>query len=342
MSTITSFSVGATAPRVMRVFGVVIGICFAIIAACGDPQPPNAATTVSSESPQRAPEAVSLLGRPHYSEPPAADVAKLESQLAEARAAQAASPNDPERIVWVGRRLGYLWRMTEAIETFSRGIERHHDYAPFYRHRGHRYISVRQFDKAAADLEIASRLIVEKIDVVEQDGKPNDRNIPLTTLGFNVWYHLGVARYLQGDFDAAQTAFTETLRYTRELDDNVVAVVDWLYMSLRRLKRDEEAARLLEVITPDMDIIENHAYHRRTLMYKGILTPEELLETPGADGVADATIAYGVGNWYLCEGRVGRAMEVFQKIVAGRDWPAFGHIAAEADLARMRASSRRP
>ena len=76
-------------------------------------------------------------------------------------------------------------------------------------------------------------------------------------------------------------------------------------MTLRRLKREEEARRVLERITPGMDVIENGDYHRLLLMYKGETTPERLLADAGKDksGVGYATIAYGVGNWHVYNGR---------------------------------------
>lgn len=284
----------------------------------------------------RAPETVSLLGRPLFAEPPAHERDKLESDLRDARAGLDLDPSDPDKIIWVGRRLGYLWRMSEAIDVFTRGIERHRKYAPLYRHRGHRYLSVRQFDKAVADLETAARLMVGMEREVEPDGRPNERNIPLTTLGFNVWYHLGVAKYCNGDFGGALAAFEKVAAYHNGYDDNLVATTDWRYMCLRRLGRDEEASRLLEPITPDMDIIENRAYHRRLLMYKGLLAPEELLNPQSAGDLDWATMGYGLGNWYWYNGDRARAVRIFEKVAASPQWPAFGVIAAEAELARIR------
>ena len=52
--------------------------------------------------------------------------------------------------------------------------------------------------------------------------------------------------------------------------------------------------------------------------------------------VTDATGAYGVGNWHLYNNRRADAERVFRQIVAGGQWGAFGYIAAEAELARMR------
>jgi hypothetical protein len=83
-----------------------------------------------------------------------------------------------------------------------------------------------------------------------------------------------------------------------------------------------------------MDILENAAYHRRLLMYKGLLEPEALLAAEASDPVQIATQGYGVGNFYLYNGQTERARQVFSRILEGTSWTAFGFIAAEADLKR--------
>ncbi|MHC4064618.1 MAG: tetratricopeptide repeat protein, partial [Planctomycetota bacterium] len=262
--------------------------------------------------------------------------AEQEAKLAQARAALAEAPSDPERIIWVGRRLGYLWRMNEAIEVYSAGIEARPQCAPLYRHRGHRLISVRRFDQAVADLTRAAELIRSQPDKSELDGVPNARNIPLTTTAFNVWYHLGLARYLTGDFEGALSAYEETMKYAQRYDDNLVASSYWKYLTLRRLGRAEEAAALLEPITPQMEIIENHAYHRLLLFYRGLIKPDELLDPSSAGSVDFATLGFGAGIRWLSDGATARAREMFERVVETDEWPAFGFIAAEVELVRLR------
>jgi tetratricopeptide (TPR) repeat protein len=281
------------------------------------------------------PEVISLLGRPLYAMPAGAQRDEFESKLAAAGADLARAPDDPDKLIWVGRWLGYMWRTSEAIAVYSDGIQRFPECAELYRHRGHRYITIRQFKLAEGDLRQAARLIAGRPDRVEADGLPNALNIPLTTTAFNVWYHLGVASYLQADFAGAAEAFTSALQFTGGRDDNLVAASDWLYLSLRRQGRHEEAAALLSPITSEMTIIENHGYHRRLLLYKGALQESDLLGT-GGSAVEQATQAYGVGCWHLCEGRRQQAGAVFEQIVTGDSWPAFGFIAAEAELARVK------
>ena len=131
--------------------------------------------------------------------------ARYESQLAEAKAAYDRAPTNADSIIWYARRLGYLGRIREAIDVYTRGIALYPDNPWLYRHRGHRYISVRELDRAAADLERATSLTQGKPDQVEPDGQPNARNMPIGTLHSNIAYHLALAYYLKGDFARATT-----------------------------------------------------------------------------------------------------------------------------------------
>ncbi|MCC6164071.1 MAG: tetratricopeptide repeat protein [Acidobacteria bacterium] len=281
----------------------------------------------------RQPEATSLLGTPLFPPVPIPNEAKLLDDL---RLAQSvANTTTPEAIIWIGRRQAYLWRYAAAIATFTDGIRRYPDDARMYRHRGHRYITTRQFDKARADFERAAALIRNTADSIEPDGAPNPAGQPRSTLHFNIWYHLGLTYYLQGDFAKALDAYTQCMAVSTN-DDSIVATSDWMWMTLMRLGRKDEAARVLARITPRMDILENGSYHRRLLMYKGLDTPDALLDPAGADATTIATQGYGVGNYYLVMGDRERARRTFTQVIAGSGWNAFGYIAAEADLARMR------
>ena len=280
------------------------------------------------------PEATSLSGKPLFIPSPVANQQKLEADLAQAQKDLAARPNDAEAMIWVGRRYGYLWRFNDAIAMFSKGIARYPDNPKFYRHRGHRYISIRQFAKAQADFEKAAQLIKGQPDEIEPDGAPNPAGKPRSTLQFNIWYHLALARYLQGNYAGAYDAWVECMNVSKN-DDSVVATSDWMWMTLMRLDRKADAAKVLERITPKMDILENTAYHRRLLMYQGVERPEALLNTATPDPTQIATQGYGVANYYFVTGDQAKAREVFEKIVAGTGWNAFGFIAAEADLQRM-------
>ena len=282
---------------------------------------------------EKQPEATSLLGKPLYSpEVSAENRTKLEENLARARAEYEKKSDDADALIWLGRRTAYLGRYREAIAIFSEGIQKHPTDARMYRHRGHRYLTVRELDSAIADLKEATELVSGKRDEVEPDGQPNPQNIPRSTLQTNIWYHLGLAHYLKSDFARAREAFEKCLLLS-ENDDMVVASSYWLYLSLRRLGERNEAVFTLQPIGEKMNILENSAYHRLLLLFKGARTPEVVLGA-GESELDRATLGYGVGAYYLVNGQPEKARGLFEQVVAGPLWPAFGHLAAEAELAR--------
>ncbi|MEK6282994.1 MAG: hypothetical protein AABN95_21765 [Acidobacteriota bacterium] len=257
----------------------------------------------------------------------------MEARLVEARMRYEANRNDAEAIIWFGRRLAYPGRFREAIQIFGEGIQKFPLDPRFYRHRGHRYITVRRFDLAIKDLKKAAALIKGKRDEVEPDGQPNARNIPTSTLQFNIWYHLGLAQYLTQQNQQALKSYRECLKVSKT-PDALVATTHWLYMTLRRLNRAHEASETLKPIRAGMDIIENDGYYRLLLMYKGIVSPESLeqeaLRQEGSPG--SYSILYGVGNWHFYNGRPVEARALFRKMLEGTQWTSFGYIAAEAEM----------
>lgn len=302
--------------------------------ACAGALPPRAASLPP------APEAYSLLGDTLYA-PTLPDTTRLkyERLLAQAQNEYDHDPKEITNIIWLGRRTAYLGRFRDAIAIYSRGIEEYPEEPRLYRHRGHRYITLRAFEMGAGDLEHAAALMKKRTDSVEPDGLPNARNLPTTTLKFNIWYHLGLARYLEGDFEEARSAYHECMKVSKTPDMRC-ATSHWLYMTLRRMGREKDARSLLKPIRRDLDVIENRSYLRLLLFYKGELPIDSLLAPGpgGRTGIDDATIGYGVGNWHLYNGRAVVADSIFRRVVSAPEWPAFGHIAAEVDLKRLSAA----
>lgn len=261
----------------------------------------------------------------------------FEQKLAEAKVLFDKNPKDADAIIWFGRRTAYLGRYKEAIEIYTKGISIHPNDARLYRHRGHRFITLRCFDDAVKDFERAAKLIKGKPDEIEPDGMPNAKNIPTSTLQSNIWYHLGLSFYLKGDFKKALAAYREDIKVSKN-PDMLVATTHWLYMTLRRLNKSAEAQKALEPIKDGMDIIENHAYYTLLKMYQGKLTPEKLLEEmeKSGNGLNNVSVTYGIGNWYLYNGQREKAFEVFRKITSSDQWASFGFITAEAELNRGR------
>jgi TolA-binding protein len=287
----------------------------------------NISATNLPEVPEGA-QALTLTGKPLYPAEPGKETLE---QLAEARNNYEADPDDADNIIWYGRRTAYAGDYRGAIDIYSEGIDKFPDDDRMYRHRGHRYISIREFDRAIADLEQAAKLIEGKENEIEPDGQPNAQNIPVSSRHGNIWYHLGLAYYLKHDWENALRAYQNGFNAGRN-DDNRVSTTHWLYMIKRRMGDTEGAARFLEVISPDMNVIENFSYHELCLFYKGEIDEQELIGDD-EDTPSGAATAYGLANWYYYNGEPDKAREQLEALLATDSWASFGFIAAEADLA---------
>ncbi len=201
----------------------------------------------------------------------------------------------------------------EAIDVFSKGLLLDPFHAMLYRWRGHKHLNVREFNAGRSDLEISSRL------------DPGN---------WDTWYHLGLGNYLCGDFERALYAYRHCWDLT-DTDDKRVAIADWLYMTLMRLGRNDEALSALDFVTPDIDPGPNEAYFARLLMYKGIGSADDLLEGADIADVNYVTLGYGLGNYFYCAGDIERAVQIWSSVLKGSYWSAFGCIASEVELRRL-------
>src|SRR5690606_7744747 len=174
---------------------LLMAMLVTLLYACGadspssqapSPQADSTPASISSDSSATV-EATSFLGRPLLRQMEFPNRDQLEANLAAAEADYAANPGSADALIWLGRRQAYLWQYQDAIATFTRGVEQFPNDPRMYRHRGHRYITVRNLDAAIADFEKAAELFAGQPDEIEPDGQPNAMNMPRSTLQFNTW-----------------------------------------------------------------------------------------------------------------------------------------------------------
>ncbi|MGQ0640900.1 MAG: tetratricopeptide repeat protein [Gemmatimonadaceae bacterium] len=250
---------------------------------------------------------VSAAGVTYPSQPDTGAIARAERALA-------ADQNNVERLIELGIAQSGARQFREAIATFTRGIELAPRDAILYRWRGHRYLSVREFDRALADL---------------------NRGAALDSSIYGIWYHLGVLRFVQGDFAGAADAFARGRPVAPNAGERAGSY-DWLWMSLMRAGRAEEARTLLASMPDSLPRAAANAYSQRLRLYKGEIGPEQVLTPADTGDVNIATLAYGLGNWHLIRGEQGKARAWFERSIQSGGWPAFGFIASEAELRRLR------
>ena len=235
--------------------------------------------------------------------------------LTTAQAALKADPRNIAKIIDVGVAQSGARQFREAIATFTKGLEIDPNNALLLRWRGHRYLSVREFDKAFADLT---------------------RGAGLDPTIYGIWYHLGIVQFVRGEFAAAAESFTKAQPIAPDPGE-LAGSTDWLWMSLSRAGRGAEAKAMLDRKPESRLAPVTNAYSRRLQLYRGEIGPDAVLTPADTDEVQIATLAFGLGNWYLVRGDKAKARESFERSVqASGGWPGFGFILSEVELRRLR------
>lgn len=266
--------------------------------------------------PGEKPEAMSLAGEPLYRSVmlAGADVDGLEQAVAQAQAAHVANPGSLDEVLSYIDALAAAAMYEQSIMLCTMALGHWPENDELLVRRGHRYLNIRAFDKARADLA----------------GIPDEQNSSLYR-----WYHLGIAEWMTGRFDAAARAFEQALPLAAD-DSTKVALVDWLYMALSRTDREAEAQALLHDIHADMVMTgNNHNYLNRLLFYKGELSEQQLLDRCRPGTLDRGTVAFGLGVWLLQRDRIDEARQQFESAARVSQWAAFGVAAAEVELARL-------
>jgi len=298
--------------------------------------------------PPAAPETFSLFGEPLNKSPillwlPSdpekyqEKLRELENNYSRAFFDYEKDQNNPEKLLWLGRRTGILGNFMEAAALYSKGVEKWPDDPRFYRFRGHRFVILRRLELAIRDFERAAELIKDRPDEPElyaSGGKSEDK-MGVASFNWNVYYHQGFTYYAAGMYEKALEAYLDCMEAADNFESRV-ATSHWLYMPLIRLGRWSEAEKLLEPIEPDMKLTEVGDYYETLLMYKGYSTPEELLDKARDEGtVRFMTRGQAIGNLYMAKGETEKAVEVYREILRNGSWTGGVFLCAEAELKRL-------
>jgi hypothetical protein len=137
---------------------------------------------------------------------------------------------------------------------------------------------------------------------------------------------------VRGNFADATASFARAQPIAPDAGE-LAGSTDWLWMSLSRAGRAADAQAMLDR-RPDSKPVTN-AYTRRLQLYRGEIGPEAVLTAADTDDVQVATLAYGLGNWYLVRGDTAQARRWFERSIQSGGWPGFGFIVSEVELRRL-------
>lgn len=233
--------------------------------------------------------------------------------IARAQAALDADPRNVQKFIALAVSQSGARQFREAIATLTRGLVVAPNDVMLLRWRGHRYISVREFAKARADLT---------------------RGFALDSTNYGILFHYGVLRFIEQDFSGAAEMFARAQPRAPDGGERAGST-DWLWMSLSRAGRAAAAQAMLARRPDSLPAPPGYAYVTRLRLYRGELTPETLFSPGDTADVQVATLNYGLGNWYMVRADTVKARAAFERAVASGGWPGFGFIVSEAELARL-------
>lgn len=323
----------------LRLPGSVLALTLLFLAGCSGPpsEGPGSASSdddlpawlaeIMAQDAVVSPQATSLFGEALFAE------AAEPGAFFEADQALRGDPDNLDLILEAGRVRRGPWHYRQEIAFYDRAIELAPGDWRAWRFRGHRRLSLRDFEGGVADLERAREL---------------------APLNWDVAYHLGLAYFYQGRFGHAANEYLRCLNLSGDgeaaaadspgfrscsanADDpeSRVAMTEWAVRALLRDGRAGEAEALWTGLPDNLDVSTNVAYHHNLLLYRGEKTEEALLN-PDPDGPYRLeTVGFGVANWRLAQGDTVGARELLEVLNQDPWWPGFGRIAAEVELARI-------
>ncbi len=232
----------------------------------------------------------------------------------------ATDPKNGKLLLKVAQAQAAVWQYREAVDTCTNALAAIGDNADLYLERGHRELALREFTKARSDTNRAVTLDPKKLDG---------------------YYHLGLAHYFLGEFAESAEAFRHAVDLAPD-EDSRINSTNWLYASLRRANQPEEAARALAKITPDIKAAGHSQFYLHLVrFFQGAIPESEAVPAEPEAGETNLepelqfdTVGYGVGNWYLYNGKPAKARDYFERVVKGRVWITWGFIGSETELVR--------
>lgn len=218
----------------------------------------------------------------------------------------------------------YLWHRKIHAYSEARDLEaavRHasiamvnvKDPARFLQARGHWFTNLGKYEKSACDFTRAALL------------RPEDKNI---------LYHYGLSHYLLGEYKRAEKIYLRALDAAASASESI-STTNWLWATLVHQGKETQARELLDTVPADLrvDIHTKSGYDRLIMLYKQVLSPEQLSAPQGQEfNLEDSSFLYGLSNYYyFVEKNAAKSDETLDYMIANVPAPfqtSFGYRAA--------------
>lgn len=248
---------------------------------------------------------------------------------------------DVKGYVMYGNEYIKFGRPENAINIFSKGIEKFPNTADLYLGRAKAYIIARQFQDAVNDSWQAGKAI---------EGQPQARGIlKLTgadsvlnpTLHFLNYLNMGIAFQCAKDFSNAEKMFEVCGDFSNNPDLFNIAYY-YQYQCYTRAGREADAKNIMNMVDKSKNsLAPGRPYLDALLYWKGLKSEAELVDINAipqnsVDAEAWLIKAYALAYKAQLEKKNDKAAELLQKILLSGYWSQYPYILAEVDLNTLR------
>jgi len=281
----------------------------------------------------------------------------LITQLQAARATASGNSEDLDSQLMLARRMAEVGQVREAVDLLSQTAWMHYLSPKVYRTRGELLLWLRELGPALHDLEIADFLSTRGGGLL-RDGRTRNGSksnfwamlaepaagpdsAAVTSVQYQIAFHMGLIRYLQGNARDARVLLTEAVQRSSN-DNDLAQAALWLFFTLRRAGDLAAATEILTAVDTAWAVTDHKPEHQLLLGFKG-LVPTDTIQARALDrsgGPERSLYAYGIGFMLLVTDRRDEATLWLDQARSIPQWTELGYLAAEADLARLKRRDR--
>ena len=209
---------------------------------------------------------------------------KLDAMIKESLSNMEKDPKDPIHYICAGFYTWLLRDISGSLAIYDKGTTNCPDSYELYWYKTLHKTTTRDLVGAISDAECAVELIKGKPDHgLDIRVFLNPHGYYPYTINFMIWYHLGMAYYLNGDLEKAKQAYLECDNFIYG-NDALAARSCWFYPVLRELGEYDQATALMTGIKDDIKIIADPGYGETSLLFKGTLSVADVQEKADSEG----------------------------------------------------------
>lgn len=234
-----------------------------------------------------------------------------------------------------GRYLAEMKQFSSATQVFEELVYSDPDNIRFNRQLGYCYFVLGESARAVYFLKKASVLLegtpIIKYNLFIRLTMPKHN---YHSLQYNIWYLLGIAYYVEKNYDKAITCFKNSLKFASVINLKVMSS-NFLYMAYNRAGNHALAKDILNSVSKISNMRSARVHLKSLQIYQKKSDPNEI-----ATGIKkryfkeeDFTILlYCIGNYHLLNKDFGAARMVFGRVIDEGNPYTLGYILAQADI----------